>query len=57
MIGTVGLSVGVTSATASPVVLWTGIVGMFLGRLEFYVVIVGLMRLARDSVTMLVRRS
>ncbi|MFW5869219.1 MAG: TrkH family potassium uptake protein, partial [Armatimonadota bacterium] len=38
MLGTVGLSVGVTSASAPSSVLWTGIVVMFLGRLEFYVV-------------------
>jgi trk/ktr system potassium uptake protein len=47
-LGTVGLSVGVTGPHASPVILWTEIVGMFLGRLEFFVVISGLMKLCRD---------
>ncbi|MGI5818329.1 MAG: TrkH family potassium uptake protein [Armatimonadota bacterium] len=56
MIGTVGLSVGVTSATAPPVVLWTGIVGMFLGRLEFYVVVIGLMKLVVDTKKLIVGR-
>lgn len=37
--GGVGLSAGVTSAAAHPVVLWTLIIEMFLGRLEIYVVI------------------
>ncbi|MFO8080457.1 MAG: TrkH family potassium uptake protein [Armatimonadota bacterium] len=48
MLGTVGLSVGVTSANAPSAVLWTGIIGMFLGRLEFYVVIIGLVKLVID---------
>lgn len=39
-LGTVGLSIGVTSINASPVILWTEIVGMFLGRLEIIVVFV-----------------
>ena len=33
-ISTVGLSVGITSYGASPVIHWTAIAGMFLGRLE-----------------------
>jgi trk system potassium uptake protein TrkH len=41
-LGTVGLSVGITSANAPGGVLWTEIVGMILGRLEFFVVILGL---------------
>lgn len=39
-LGTVGLSIGVTSFSASPIVLWTEIIGMFLGRLEILVVFV-----------------
>ena len=49
IVGTVGLSVGVISATAHPAILWAGIIGMFLGRLEFYVVITGLLNLLSDS--------
>ena len=47
--GTVGLSVGVTSADAAPVLLWAETVGMFLGRLEFFTVFVGVVRLLRDT--------
>lgn len=46
--GTVGLSVGVTRADAPVGVLWVEILGMFLGRLEFLVVLTGLLRVARD---------
>jgi trk system potassium uptake protein TrkH len=48
-LGTVGLSVGVTGPQASPVILWTEIVGMLLGRLEFFVVISGIMKILGDS--------
>lgn len=47
-ISTVGLSIGVTSAHAPAGLLWTEIVGMFLGRLEFFPVFVGLIRMYRD---------
>ena len=47
-LGTVGLSIGVTGPQASPVILWTEIVGMLLGRLEFFVVISGIVKLCRD---------
>lgn len=46
-LGTVGLSVGVTSADAPLGVLWVQIVGMFLGRLELIVVFVALSKVAR----------
>lgn len=44
-LATTGLSVGVTSPTSPPLVLWTEIGGMFLGRLEFLVVIIGAVRI------------
>jgi trk system potassium uptake protein TrkH len=47
-LGTVGLSVGITSPAASPVILWTEIFGMLLGRLEFFVIISGIMTILRD---------
>ena len=47
-LGTVGLSVGVTSPQASPVILWTEIFGMLLGRLEFFVIITGIVKIFRD---------
>lgn len=54
-IGTVGLSVGVTSAQMPDAALWAEILAMFLGRLEFIVVIVSLIKLARDSRLMMAR--
>lgn len=47
-LGTVGLSVGVTSAETPPLVLWTEIIGMFLGRLEFLIVFVGISKAFQD---------
>lgn len=52
-LGTVGLSLGVTAADAPPLVLWTETIGMFLGRLEFFVVIVGLQKIIRDAIAIL----
>ena len=52
-LGTVGLSVGVTTADAPPLVLWTEILGMFLGRLEFFIVVVSLVKIGRDMVGIL----
>jgi trk system potassium uptake protein len=46
--GTVGLSIGLTSAANPPAVLWTMTVGMFLGRLEFFVIFVSAAKLVRD---------
>lgn len=48
-IGTVGLSVGVTSAKMADAALWAETLAMFLGRLEFIVVIVSLFKLGRDG--------
>jgi trk system potassium uptake protein TrkH len=47
-LGTVGLSVGLTSAAAPEGQLWIQIGGMILGRLEFFVVFAGLLKLGRD---------
>lgn len=47
-LGTVGLSVGITGFNAHPVILWTAIVGMFLGRLEFYVVFIAISKITID---------
>jgi trk system potassium uptake protein TrkH len=47
-LGTVGISVGVTSAGAPPGVLWVEMVAMLLGRLEFLTVVVGVVRLVTD---------
>ena len=45
---TVGLSVGVTAPDAPATLLWTETLAMFLGRLEFFTVFIGLLRLLRD---------
>ncbi len=50
-LSTVGLSVGVTAADSPVGLLWAEITGMFLGRLEFFPVFVGLIRLYRDLLT------
>jgi trk system potassium uptake protein TrkH len=47
-LGTVGLSIGITSASAPKGVLWTQIVGMILGRLEFMVVFYAIIKIFRD---------
>ncbi|MFO7553839.1 MAG: potassium transporter TrkG [Desulfobacterales bacterium] len=54
-LGTVGLSVGVTSAQMPGAALWAEILAMFLGRLEFIVVIISLLKLGRDSRLMIAR--
>ncbi|MBI4776070.1 MAG: TrkH family potassium uptake protein [Deltaproteobacteria bacterium] len=48
-IGTVGLSVGVTSGQMPDIALWAETLAMFLGRLEFIVVIVSLIKIGRDG--------
>ena len=52
-LGTVGLSVGVTSASAPAAVLWAEIVGMFLGRLEIFIVFIALRKLLADGAALL----
>ncbi|MBN2852836.1 MAG: TrkH family potassium uptake protein [Clostridia bacterium] len=47
-IGTVGLSIGITSATAPPFVLWVQIIGMLLGRLEILVVFYAIIKIFKD---------
>jgi trk system potassium uptake protein TrkH len=45
LLGGVGFSVGIISPTAPDLILWTGMAGMFIGRLEFTVIVVALMKL------------
>lgn len=47
-LGTVGLSVGIISPTSPALMLWATNVGMFLGRLEFYVVFVAIAKIVMD---------
>ena len=53
-LGTVGLSVGVTSARMHNSALWAEIIAMFMGRLEFFVVIVSLVKLVQDTRRMII---
>lgn len=48
-IGTVGLSVGVTSPQMPDAALWSETIAMFLGRLELIVVIVSLLKIVGDG--------
>ena len=52
-LSTVGLSVGITSANAPSLVLWIEIMGMFLGRLEFFVIFISIGKLIRDTTILL----
>lgn len=47
-LGTVGLSAGIMTYDAPSLVLWTGTIGMFIGRLEIYVVLLAAARLGKD---------
>lgn len=51
-IGDVGLSCGITSPSAPTGALWDMTVGMFLGRLEFFVILASTAKLARDAWSM-----
>jgi trk system potassium uptake protein len=51
-LATVGLSVGVVTATSPLPVLWTEIVGMFLGRFEIFIIFICFIKLAKDSVSL-----
>lgn len=48
-LSTVGLSVGITAYDASPAIHWTATAGMFLGRLEIYVVMISAARMMSDG--------
>jgi trk system potassium uptake protein len=52
-LGTVGLSVGVTSPDMPDIALWAEIIAMFLGRLEFMAVIVSAIKLGETWVASL----
>ena len=51
-LSTVGLSSGITSPGTPPAVLWCQIFGMLLGRLEFFTVIIGCIKLFQDIRTL-----
>ena len=47
-ISTVGLSLGITNYNAPNIILWTAIIGMFLGRMEIMVVFKAILRVNKD---------
>lgn len=47
-LGTVGLSIGVTSPNMPLVAMWTETLGMILGRLELFVIFASLFKMASD---------
>jgi trk system potassium uptake protein TrkH len=55
-LSTVGISVGITAPDAPAGVLWTEMVAMFLGRLEFFTIVVGLGKLLSDAPVLLSSR-
>jgi trk system potassium uptake protein TrkH len=48
-LSTVGLSVGITGPNAPLGIIWTETAGMFLGRLEFLVIIFGITKIVKDA--------
>ncbi len=52
-LGTVGLSVGLTSGAAPAGQLWIEIAGMVLGRLEFFVIFWGFIKIGKDLSTLI----
>jgi trk system potassium uptake protein TrkH len=56
-LGTVGLSIGVTSPGMPDSALWAESLAMFLGRLEFLVVIASLLKLGGDARNYLTKES
>ncbi len=47
-LGTVGLSIGIIGYNSPAGLLWTSTIGMFLGRLEFYVVFIAITKMFLD---------
>jgi trk system potassium uptake protein len=48
LLGSVGLSIGIVSYDSNPVILWTSIIGMIIGRLEIYAIFFCGMRIYCD---------
>lgn len=47
-LGTVGLSAGIMTYDAPALILWIGTIGMYIGRLEIYVVLLAIARTGKD---------
>lgn len=56
-LGTVGLSVGITSPNVPKVVMWTQTMGMILGRLEFFVIFYSILKIINDFKLLKISRS
>lgn len=55
--GTVGLSIGVTSSGMPGLAMWAEILAMFLGRLEFLVVVTSLLKVGGDACNYLAKET
>lgn len=49
-LGTIGLTIGVTTVHTPLYVIWTETIGMLMGRLEIFVVVIAIAKLLKDSV-------
>jgi trk system potassium uptake protein TrkH len=47
-IGTVGLSIGITSPDTPRLVMWSQTIGMFIGRLEIFVIFFAMIKFVKD---------
>jgi len=47
-LSTVCLSIGITSQSAPLGIIWTETLGMFFGRLEFFVILYGIVKIVKD---------
>ena len=56
-LSTVGISCGISVASAPPLVLWTETFGMFMGRLEFFVILISFGKIIRDLTSMIAGKS
>jgi trk system potassium uptake protein len=56
-LGTVGLSVGITTPDIHPGILWIQSFAMLLGRLEFFAFLIGVMKIFSDIRTFFIRPS
>jgi trk system potassium uptake protein len=56
-LSTVGLSIGITAADAPAMILWTQIISMLMGRLEFFVLFFASIKVVRDMHYLTTHRS
>ena len=54
--GTVGLTIGVSTTNAPLHVIWTESIGMLLGRLEFFVIFIAIIKMLKDSASLVGKR-